>query len=122
MKSRQEFMAEIEFESRKRSGKGCSDITVTMNGKGNRVNIYFRNGKKENFPDGVMFGVYKNRMVFEPNKTDGYTITTPKTNRIDYGVLSATVADAEKYRVWIGDYELKWDEFYGFWYIERAEG
>ena len=119
MKTRQEFMAEIEFESRKRSGKTSADITLTMNGKGNKVNIYFRNGTKEHFPDGVMFGIYKNRIILEPNASVGYSITVANNSKTDYGFIGATVSDADKYRDWIGDYSLKWDEFYEFWYIEK---
>lgn len=120
MKSRQEFMAEIEFESRKRSGKTSADITLTMNRNGSKVNIYFRNGTKEHFPDGVMFGIYKNRIILEPNASIGYTITVANNTKTDYGFIGATVSDAEKYRDWIGDYALKWDEFYEFWYIEKG--
>lgn len=119
MKTRQEFMAEIEFESRKRSGKTSADITLTMNRNGNKVNIYFRNGTKEHFRDGVMFGIYKNRIILEPNASIGYSITVANNSKTDYGFIGATVSDAEKYRDWIGDYALKWDEFYEFWYIEK---
>lgn len=126
MKSRQEFMSEIEFETRQRGGMHSKDditLTVLKGKNGNpRVNIYFRNNTKIHFPDGVMFGVYKNRIVFEKSSTQGYKITTGTTNRTDYGCISATVSDAEKYKDWIGDYKLQWDEFYEFWYIEREEG
>ena len=123
MKTRQEFMAEIEFETRQKSGyKSQADITLTvLNGnKGkNRVNIYFRNNTKIHFPDGVIFGIYKNRIVFEKSNTQGYKIATNNNNRSDYGCVSATVSDPDKYKDWIGDYTLKWDSFYEFWYIER---
>ena len=118
MKTRQEVMAEIEFESRKRNGKTSADITITVGAKG-KVHIYFRNGAKEHFKSGVMFGVLKNRMVFEPNSLAGYTVTESTNNKTDYGFLVATVSDVDKYRAWIGDYALKWDEFYEFWYIEK---
>ena len=127
MKSRQELMAEIEFESRQRTGwKSAMDVTLTItkakdNCKGNRVNIYFRNNTKEHFPDGVIFGIYKNRIIFEPSKSTGYKIAVSHTNRTDYGFISATVSNIDKYRDWIGDYKLLWDEFYEFWYIERRE-
>ena len=124
MKSRQEFMAEIEFESRQKSCcRGTADITLTFSaGKGskNRVNIYFRNNTKAHFPDGVMFGIHKNRLILEPSK-DGYKISASSTNRTDYGFISATVKDIEKYRDWIGDYKLLWDDFYEFWFIVKGE-
>lgn len=127
MKSRQEFMAEIEFESRQKSGyRSTADVTLTISNaksgsKYNRVNIYFRNGVKEHFPEGVMFGIYKNRIIFEPSATNGYKITTSSTNRTDYGFISATVSDIEKYRDWIGDYKLLWDSFYEFWFIAKGD-
>lgn len=123
MKSRQEIMSEIEFESRKRNGRGCpADVTLTLTNKGKKVSLYFRNGVGEHFKEGLMFGILKNRIVLEPNGAIGYKISDSCTKRTDYGVVSATVSDGEKYRSWIGDYKLKWDEFYEFWYIEKEEG
>ena len=121
MKSRQELMEEIEFESRKRNGKSIADITIATMKRANSINIYFRNGMHELFPDGVIFGIYKNRIVFEPDKNKGYKVNMRATKKGDIGVVMATVGNIEKYREWIGDYRLLWDEFYEFWYIERRE-
>lgn len=119
MKNRQEIFAEIEFESRKKNKKGIADITITTTKRANSINIYFRNGMHELFPEGVIFGIYKNRIVFEPDKDKGYTVNTSATKKGDIGVVTATVGDIEKYRAWVGDYEMKYDDFYEFWYIEK---
>lgn len=123
MKSRQELMAEIEFESRIRRKRTLKDITLTVNAKG-KVALYFRNGAHEKFKDGFVFGIYKNRIVFDRDNGYGYF---PKVNDgrrwgAQAQVTSITVSDTEKYKDWIGDYKLQWDEFYEFWYIEREEG
>lgn len=119
MKNRQEIFAEIEFEGRKKNRKGIADITITTMKRANSINIYFRNGMHELFPEGVIFGIYKNRIVFEPDKDKGYTVNMSATKKGDLGVVTATVGDIERYREWVGDYEMKYDDFYEFWYIEK---
>lgn len=119
MKNRQEIFAEIEFESRKRNKKGIADITIATMKRANTINIYFRNGMHELFPEGVIFGIYKNRIVFEADKDKGYTVNMSATKKGNIGVVTATVGNIDKYREWIGDYEMKYDDFYEFWYIEK---
>ena len=120
MKSRDEFMAQIEFEGRQRNGRNSQkDVTLSVVRNGSRVNIYFRNDTMKMF-DGeqVVFGIYKNRIIFE-KRYDGYKITEIEHKRSTYGSISASVSDINRYKKWIGDYDLKWDEFYEFYYIER---
>lgn len=128
MKTREEIMSAIEFERRyamrDAAGKEVT-ITVTVGKKrGAQVGLYFKNNSKEKFKsDRIIFGILKNRIVFEPDAS-GFKITTnsAKTKKLDYGFIKATVKDADKYKPFIGDYNLLWDEFYEFWYIERKGG
>lgn len=122
MKTKEELFAEIEFESRKRKNKTMKDFTLTVSGRG-KVYMYFRNGTHKNFEGGFRFGIYKNRIIFDKTNVNGLVI---KEKEVKSGVIGVaayiTVTDAEKYKPWVGDYDLKWDEFYEFWYIEKKEG
>lgn len=120
MKTRQELMDEIEFETRQRAHKSPSDITISASKKQNQINIYFRNETPDKFQKGVKFGIYKNRIIFEPDER-GYKVTAynPKQKR-NQGHILATVKEVDKYREWIGDYKLLWDDFYEFWFISKG--
>ena len=121
MKTRQELMDEIEFETRQRKGRSPADVTIAASKRKNQLNIYFRNDAPEKFQNGLKFGIYKNRIIFEPDER-GYKVCAynPDQKR-NSGHVIATVSDMNKYKDWIGDYKLLWDEFYEFWYIERRE-
>lgn len=120
MKTRDEIMREIIWESKKRSGKlGRDDITIRVSSKSEKkINIYFKNGTKEHFKDGVIFGLLRNRMIFEQDGKRGYAVSTTSTSASDYGFISVTLSN-DAYKDWTGDYQLKHDDFYDFWYIEK---
>lgn len=121
MKTRQELMDEIEFETRQRRGRSPADVTITASKRKNQLNIYFRNNTAERFRKGLKFGIYKNRIIFEPDEIGYKVCVSDSEQKRNSGHIVATVSDMSKYKDWIGDYKLLWDDFYDFWYIERRE-
>ena len=66
-----------------------------------------------------MFAVLKNRIYFKgtDNKQEGYKITVKSVNATVVACLS-TKEEIENYEAFIGDYTLRFDKYYGLYYID----
>lgn len=119
--NREDFLNSIEFTEpsrRKRIGKD-DDIFVNTTGKGDkmRLSVYFRNGVNELFGERVKFGRFKNRMIILPSE-DGFKVTN-LSNRSK--VVQLLIRGSVENLIPFIDkgYELKYDELYEYYYIER---
>ena len=103
-----------------------SDISLTegrVDKKGViRYTITFRNSIHELFGEYVDFAPYKDRLFIAPSSMQekGYKLRTGKTNlnpfvQIPKNLDSCALTD------YVGNYELKHDEFLNLYYIEKGE-
>ena len=111
-----------------RNGRSNADITVNRisparKGKKEdidkyRYSITFRNKVNENFGKYIDITVFKNRILMRPG-IEGKSrkfYGSEKTNR------NIVIVETEKTKVlkdFIGDYRLRYDETYEFWYVEK---
>lgn len=130
MMDRAEFMKQIDWQKPLRT-KSKADVSIGLSKRENCLNIYLRNGVKEFFGEYVKMGIYKNRIIFEPavGKNEGFKITRPTKGTINkdtadaYGHFMAYLSK-DKYEIfkeWVGDYELRNDDFYDYHYIQQKE-
>ena len=122
-------LPELDWQ-KKFSGRGIKSdanvsISLTNQTKGGkcqkRICFIFREKMWEAFDTRyLMFAVLKNRIYFKgsEDKYEGYAITTKGHN----GYIVATPHDKEElgvYEGFVGDYSLKFDEYYELYYIEK---
>lgn len=116
------------WEADTRNGRSNADITVSRispahKGKKEdidkyRYSITFRNKVNVNFGEYIDLTVFKNRILMRPGikgKSRKF-YGGEKTNR------NVVVVENEKTKAlkdFIGDYTLRYDETYEFWYVER---
>ena len=98
------------------TGRGIQyDVSISLV-KGGANSIVLRNGKKNLFEDkAISYAIFKNRVMFRSDK-DGYAISG--NNKSPNGYVKIHKGD-EELRDFIGDYDLKYDDFYELYYIEK---
>lgn len=126
--TRDDFMKMVDFQGPKII-KSKADITIGASSKEDCINVYFRNGVKDFFGTHVKVGIYKDRMIFcEADNRTGFKISGPAKNaavtnnyRKLYGhcVVPISADKIAEYKEWIGDYDLKVDDFYDYYYIQK---
>lgn len=108
--------------------RGKHDVTInhTISECGNRhyASITFRNECWKLFTETpyLEVAIYKNRVFFkQSDEKHGLTLLHNKnvTNSTCYARMQNGFAD--RFITFEGDYELKYDEFYELYYIERKE-
>lgn len=122
-------LPELQWHNKNRNGGSYvnEDVTVTItkaskNSKEGRkrLGLSFRNNLFKVFDSRyITFAILKNRIYFKAaDRNMGYAITQKNTN----GYVQATLVgdDIKEFEQFIGDYSLKFDEFYELYYIERA--
>lgn len=115
---KEQILDSIEWQGKKKKfNKGDSDVTITV-GKDGRYKFTFRNEiwKCITNTDYVVFAPCKGRMFFkESDSRNGYKlcISGPTPNRY---MFTTIMGDTD----FIGDYELKYDDFLELYYIERG--
>lgn len=70
----------------------------------------------------LMFAIFKNRIYFAPSEEGvGYAFDGERQNRSRLVSKKAILntKELDLYSKFIGDYELKYDEARGLWYIEK---
>lgn len=90
------------------------DVSITVV-KDGAISIVLRNGKKKLFDGAISYAVFKNRVMFRKDKR-GYAISG--NNKSENGYVKIGKGDDEL-QDFIGDYELKYDDFYELFYIEK---
>lgn len=92
-----------------------------------RYNITFRNHSAEVLGNYVDLAIYKNRIFFRPSSAEdrGYKIykhdpNTSKSKPYNPFTQVNKTEYTEGLSEFIGNYEMKFDEFYELYYVERA--
>lgn len=107
-----------------------NDVYPTKDDKKNgtkaRISFTFRNGARRAISenDYVLLAVIKNRIFFKTGSmNDGFLISSASTNSgivKDNGYMRVTEKECiEMLKPFIGSYDLKYDQFYELYYIER---
>lgn len=96
------------------------DVSITFI-KGDIFAFVFRNNTWEFFDGRVEFAIYKNRILFRHSDV-GMQIKPKKGSKTPnhYGKISGKCTP-KGLRNFIGDYIMKYDEFYELYYIEKEE-
>lgn len=105
-----------------------NDVTVTIynNSKGRHIGITFRNDVFKIFAtdtDYFEYAIYKNRIYFRPSD-DKHGILLCKNNNTSDAIRYARVMTENFVKLFVpfvGDYELKHDDFYDLYYVENSK-
>ena len=122
-------LPELQWFNKKRNLGRTSDapvsITVTAqskNSKGDRRRLAFafRDKMYENFKSKyITFAILKNRIYFKSvQPKEGYAITVK--GLAGYVQATITLDELKNFEPFIGDYSLKYDDFYELYYVERG--
>lgn len=133
MLNREQLLKTIDWETKHHNSfKGNTDVTISLHNtdlsKGTKgLNFTFRNGVYELFAPKTKcfkFGVYKNRMILlEADEYAGARLSNSKNN-MRQDIMYARFASnnvGQRYSTWVGDYDLKYDSLYEYYYIEKKE-
>lgn len=123
-------LPELQWFSKKRKlgegGSSAVSVVITSSGKNlrsdrRRLTFIFRDKMYENFNSKyVTFAVMKNRIYFrgvEPRK--GYSVTVKGLN--GYAQCIINLDELKQLEPFIGDYSLKYDDFYELYYVEKED-
>lgn len=98
--------------------KTASDVSINLH-KGEHIGITFRNGADKKIGERLEVAVYKNRVLFRDSPNG--VIMQNKSGKIGKNVYARINDITEELRPFIGDYELKYDDFYELYYVEKGE-
>lgn len=113
-----------------RGGKKVCDVSVSTGLISNAVSrpyvsFIFRNGSWKFFTDTdfMLVARFKNRIFFKTgDKSDGILLSKNKNTTAETRYARVQRANVnEQFAIYDGDYELKYDEFYELYYIERED-
>ena len=104
-------------------GKGTrrssADVSITEVKGGTQ--IIFRNGTRDHFGQRVQLAVMKNRIYFRGNE-DGFKLFNLNQKKPNgYLKLFEKTDICKKVSEFLGDYALRFDEFYELYYIEKKD-
>lgn len=125
-KYKEEVMSKMTWMKKERryGDRVANDITITMIKSNNPdrkiMQLIFRNGceTKISKTGYLMVGTYKNRCFFcQTNQVEGYKISASEQTKNKY-VRVSTHNDMIQF---IGDYELKHDDFLDMYYVEKED-
>lgn len=121
-------LPELQWFNKKRKlgeSSNAVSITVTAGGKNSkadrrRLAFIFRDKLYENFKSKyITFAVMKNRIYFKGVEAkEGYAITIKGVS--GYCQATITLNELEQFEPFIGDYSLRYDDFYELYYVERG--
>lgn len=97
-----------------------SDISITLCSDNRNVSIVFRNGTAEKISKvgTFKFAKFKNRLIFaDATGEPGFVMSKNNKSHSKYAKF-CYVAGREYIKEFIGDFELKRDDFYDVYYIE----
>lgn len=123
-------MAGLQFVNpctgnRPTSKKDCSINAISIghgatNNKG--ISFTFRNGKGKFLKGYAQIAICKNRVYFKSvEEGEGMRIVDNKTTSNFYGKICTESKTTVILHDFIGDYDLKYDEYLEFYYIEKDE-
>ena len=122
-------LPELQWFDKKRKlgdvGSNAVSITITTSSKNSksdrrRLSFIFRDKIFEDFNSRyITFAIMKNRIYFkgvEPK--EGYAVTVKGLN--GYTQCTITLDELEQFEPFVGDYSLKYDDFYELYYVEKG--
>jgi len=123
-------LPELEWFNKKRRlgelGSGAVSIRVaspsrTSKADHRRLSFIFRDKLYENFKSKyITFAIMKNRIYFKSvEAVEGYAITVKGLS--GYTQCTVTPNELKQFESFIGEYSLKYDDFYELYYVERGE-
>jgi len=121
--NKEDFFNGLEFSGLVRNKNRCSyDVSIqTSLTKGvlKTVNFTFRNGIEGMLGDGerLMFARFKNRIIFKLDD-NGVKFTNGGGENSRYAKFCVN-PNNEYITGFVGDYELKYDELYEYYYVEK---
>lgn len=125
MKKQTKVLPELNWKQKLRVNVS-TDVSVTITGGGKQsreddrvLTIIIRDNLFQVFnTDYITFAVLKNRLYFRgTDKRNGYKVTVKNTS--GYAKITIHKNEVGVYEPFVGDYSLKFDEFYELYYIER---
>lgn len=119
-------LPDIDWKTKFRTSETSSDnvsISIVKGGKkmtpGTKLlSMVVRDNLFKQFgSDYVCFGIFKNRIYFRgTDKQSGYKVTVKGTHAYIQATLQAE--EIANYEPFVGDYTLRYDEFYELYYID----
>ncbi len=114
--SKEEIISKFDWQTPSRGySRGNEDVRITV-GKDKKMKITLRNDTWEliSQTDYIEFAVCKNRILFREAKDKGYKMVKSGETPSRYVFTSLKGCDG-----FIGDYELKYDDFLELYYVEK---
>ena len=103
--------------------KAQTDVSISIirNGdKANSISFVLRNDVWKNFGERVAIAVYKNRVLFRTDENGAKVDTRGIKNCTNRYLKFRVDETTERLKAFVGDYELKYDDFYELYYIEMV--
>lgn len=120
-----EAQERFNWLGKQRNRNNCNaDISISLHKRANgqkhdAIGLTFRNGCGEKFGSTIQVAVYKNRVMFRTAE-DG--ICMQRNKAVQSNNIYARFSDVNgELKNFIGDYELKYDDFYELYYIEKED-
>lgn len=116
--SKEEFLSQLTWREPRKSGRGNEDVSIVLC-KDNRLNFTFRNDalKRMGNPEYLTVCFHKNRVLFKAaDASSGYKLGS---NRSVNEYLQIPILGVSE-KVFIGDYDLKFDDFLELFYVEKV--
>ena len=117
----------IEWMPKKARGRGnekAKDISIRCGTRDKKRRNYISLTIRNSISDlicpnggGILAGVYKSRVYFVEDFENGYKLGNNQANNND--VMYAKMGKHDELIPFVGDYDLKHDEFLDMYYIER---
>ncbi len=106
--------------------RGSKDISISLTSVGKKgayhdgISFVFRNGVEKKIGMNLEMAIFKNRILFREADEPAMTLFANKESKNIYAKVHAG-AQVQTLKKFIGDYDLKHDDFYELYYIEREE-
>ena len=107
----------FEWIGRDGGRKVDADISISEVKQG--VHIIFRNETREIIGERVQFAIMKNRLYLKSDEHGLKLYDAKKTKRDNGYIKISSPKHVPQFRAFIGDYQLRHDDFYDLYYIER---
>jgi len=110
-----------------RASRSKADVSIKVyarnnNNKSDRYGLIIRNGLSELFGQYIDLAPYKTRLYIKPSSHDagGYKLVSSQkvTNPFAYVTKNSATEVIDEF---LGDFDLKYDDFFDLYYIERGD-
>lgn len=102
------------------SDLSISLISVGGKNKHDGISFVVRNEKEKEIGTNFEIAIFKNRVFFRPTDVPAISLYKNKNTNYVYGRIGVG-AIVQTLKKFVGDYEIKHDEIYELYYIEKKE-